>query len=409
MFRPGRTTALTVFLLVSLRIAIGWQLFYEGVWKIETQRTPTPWTAAGYLKNSSGPMRGTFRAMTGDPDDLDWLDVDKMANKWDAWQQRFASHYQLTDAQKAKLNSILNGPKEFQSDHLAALPEGVDLSKVGVISYSKRPSKSQPERTVLVVDGKRHLDGREYTRLLNMAPEAAVAEDTPEDVQAFREQLEKVYLRSSRLSYKERLQASVRGNPDVAGITNKEGESQQMGNLEKYQHMLADYEKALANAKQDFQHDHLQKLWGDIQKEKSSLVGPIRALDADLQKDAQALLSLEQLNRGKSPAAWSPQRTADWLTIAGLTCLGLLLIAGLFTRFSAFMAAIMLFSFYMAMPPFPGYPEAPGPEHSLIVNKNLVEVLALLAIAALPTGSWFGLDGLLTKLLFGRRRSGDND
>ena len=104
-----------------------------------------------------------------------------------------------------------------------------------------------------------------------------------------------------------------------------------------------------------------------------------------------------------APAAWSPQRTADWLTIAGLTCLGLLLIAGLFTRFSAFMAAIMLFSFYMAMPPLPGYPEAAGPEHSLIVNKNLIEVIALLAIAALPTGYWFGLDGLLGKLLFGRR------
>lgn len=409
MFRPGRITVITVALLVSLRIAIGWQLFYEGIWKIETQATPTPWTAAGYLKNSSGPMRDTFRAMTGDPDDLNWLDVDKMSQKWDAWQKRFASHYQLSDAQKAKLDAILNGPKEFRSDHLAALPDGVDLDKVGVISFEKRPSKNQPERTVLVVDGKRHLDGREYTRLLNMAPEAAVAEETAEDVKAFREQLEKVYLRSSRLSYKERLQASVRGNPEVAGITNKEGESQQMGNLEKYQHMLDDYEQALTNAKQDFQHDHLKKLWTDIQKEKSSLVGPIRTLDADLKKDAQALLSLEQLNRGQAPAAWSPQRTADWLTIAGLTCLGLLLIAGLFTRFSAAMAAFMLFSFYMAMPPLPGYPEAPGPEHSLIVNKNLIEVIALLAIAALPTGYWFGLDGLLHKLLFGRRRSEDQD
>ena len=88
------------------------------------------------------------------------------------------------------------------------------------------------------------------------------------------------------------------------------------------------------------------------------------------------------------------------LTIVGLTCLGLLLIVGLFTRFSAVMAAAMLFSFYMAMPPLPGYPEAIGPEHSLIVNKNLIEVFALLAIAAFPSGYWFGMDKIVAKIIW---------
>jgi uncharacterized membrane protein YphA (DoxX/SURF4 family) len=80
------------------------------------------------------------------------------------------------------------------------------------------------------------------------------------------------------------------------------------------------------------------------------------------------------------------------LTITGLTGLGLLLIFGLFSRFAALMAALMVFGFYMAMPPWPGVPEVPGPEHSFIVNKNLIEVLALLALATIPTGRWFGLD-----------------
>jgi hypothetical protein len=40
-------------------------------------------------------------------------------------------------------------------------------------------------------------------------------------------------------------------------------------------------------------------------------------------------------------------------------------------------------------------PEATGPEHSYIVNKNLIEAVALLGIAMLPTGSWFGLDGVI--------------
>jgi hypothetical protein len=62
----------------------------------------------------------------------------------------------------------------------------------------------------------------------------------------------------------------------------------------------------------------------------------------------------------------------------------------------------MLFMFYMAMPPWLGVPEIPGPEHSFMVNKNLIEVMALLAIAALPTGRWFGVDGLLGWLCRGR-------
>mgnify|MGYP006874417586 FL=1 len=82
-----------------------------------------------------------------------------------------------------------------------------------------------------------------------------------------------------------------------------------------------------------------------------------------------------------------------------------MLILGLFTRFAAVMAAFMLFSFYLAMPPFPGVPEIPGPEHSFIVNKNLIEVFALLAIAALPSGIWFGLDRLLA-VFFDKWKSG---
>lgn len=75
------------------------------------------------------------------------------------------------------------------------------------------------------------------------------------------------------------------------------------------------------------------------------------------------------------------------------------MILGLFSRLSAFGAAGLLMLFYMAMPPFPGVPPAPGPEHSLIVNKNLIEVIACLALASLPTGRWFGVDGLVHGLI----------
>ena len=68
----------------------------------------------------------------------------------------------------------------------------------------------------------------------------------------------------------------------------------------------------------------------------------------------------------------------------------------------------MVLGFYLAWPPWPGVPEAPGPDHALVVNKNLIEVAALFALAALPTGRWFGVDGLLLGLwrrFTGRRRA----
>jgi hypothetical protein len=60
---------------------------------------------------------------------------------------------------------------------------------------------------------------------------------------------------------------------------------------------------------------------------------------------------------------------------------------------------VMLLSFYLSMPPWPGLPESPKLEgHYRFVNKNLVEMVACLVLASTPNGLWIGLDALL----FGR-------
>ena len=110
------------------------------------------------------------------------------------------------------------------------------------------------------------------------------------------------------------------------------------------------------------------------------------AMDKELKEEALKIPDVAQLARGPLSPPLSPIRVVDLLTIGGLAGLGILLIVGLFSRFSAFSAACMVFGFYLAMPPLPGVPDAPGPEHSFIVNKNLIEVFALLALASVPTG-----------------------
>lgn len=507
MKKVAGISSLAVLLIVVLRVAIGWQLFYEGIWKIKTQYSPKPWTASGYLKNSQGPLRDTFRQMTGDPDDLSWLNADSVEKKWDDWHQRFVAHYGLTDRQKGRIDVLLNGSEFYYSDKgkLDAIPDGVDLSS---ITYKKQQLVTFDEQNKrLAINGEFRLQPREKQKLLAMAtwegqqepatvtsfkfavnqlyqrsksknfdlfdivsnltkpseeqktqlsesfdvdaevftsdglvealpdgvalPENVTfdadnkrlvltgrltasqknellamptwdGKDPPAIVEAFQAQLEKAYARASRLGYKQRLRASL-GNLEMVGKRRKDNNIDQLGEIEKYNNMLKEYESSLAVARQDFQHKHLAKFWSDIQQQKATVVGPIRALDSGLRDDAQAILTVDQLRKGGVPKPWDSQRIADWLTIAGLACLGLLLIVGLFTRFSAFMGAVMLFSFYMAMPPLPGLPEAPGPEHSLIVNKNLIEVAALLAIAATPSGYWFGLDKLVYRIFAGKK------
>lgn len=379
-----------VILLVVLRVGIGWQLLYEGLWKIDTFHTQTPWSSDGYLKSAQGPMRGVFRAMTGDPDDKVWLDEEQVAARWDSWKARFADHYGLNDSQKGRLNTLTDGASAFVSS-LDALPEGVDFKALkldGTISFDAKAKQ-------LRVDGKKHLLPAEKQSL-----EEQIADKEGEAYDNYRRALDDVFSRASRLSYKERMRAHLQGNPDNAGLIDG-----RISQIKLYNEMVQRYEQKLAEVEVPFQMDHLTRVWSDARAKARELAGPVIAMDAELKEDAMDLLTVDQIKRGALPAPWTPLKVVDILTISGLTGLGLLLIFGLFSRFAAFSAAFMVFGFYLAMPPLPGLPEAPGPEHSFIVNKNLVEVMALLALATVPTGYWFGLDKLVSGFFAKRRKT----
>lgn len=384
-----RFSSAAVVLLVALRLGIGWQLLYEGLWKIHSQKTPTPWTSEGYLKNSQGPMRNVFRALTGDPDDLQWMNADVVAARWDSWRNRFASHYRLDDRQKSRLNQMVDGASAFVAP-LEVLPPEVDFKAARVDGTVTFDSGAR----LLKVDGKKHLMPAEKQAL-----EEQVADKEGPEYDAYRKALSDAFARSSRLSAKERMRAHLVGNPENAGLIDG-----RISELDLYRQMVDRYQQKLAKADVAFEFDHLTRVWSDTRSKSGEVSGPVKAIDAALRADAMEMLSVEQLHRGPLAEPWSALKVVDVMTIAGLTVLGGLLVVGLGTRFAALSAAFMVFGFYMAMPPFPGVPEAPGPEHSFIVNKNLIEVLALLALAYIPTGQWFGLDSVCGKLVARRKK-----
>ncbi len=386
-----RYSLAAVILLVVLRVAIGWQLLYEGMWKLDTLDTQSPWSSDGYLKSAQGPFRGLFRSMTGDPDDKSWLNADAVVARWDSFNQRFSRHYNLSDGQKSQLTRLIDGAASHDAIlDLTQLPEGVDFVAArldNIITFDAAAKR-------LKINGQRRMTASEKAKL-----DEQIADKEGGEYDKYRKALDEAFTRASRLSYKERMRAHLLGDPDNAGLVDG-----RISQIELYHEMVKRYEDRLSSAKISFEQEHLNRIWSDARAKARELTGPIMAMDKELQEDALKIPEVSQLARGPLSPPLSPIRVVDLLTIAGLAGLGILLIIGLFSRFAAFSAAFMVLGFYLAMPPLPGVPDAPGPEHSFIVNKNLIEVFALLALASVPTGYWFGLDKLVAGV-FAKRKT----
>jgi uncharacterized membrane protein YphA (DoxX/SURF4 family) len=149
--------------------------------------------------------------------------------------------------------------------------------------------------------------------------------------------------------------------------------------------------------KMSFEVERCYEARKSLEAKRKELVTPIDTWSKSL-RDAWLQLATEDQVAQAGP--YQPPMTeverADKITMYGLTICGLCLIVGLFTPIAALASSAFLFLFYISMPPWPGLPVPPNAEgHYFLVNKNLIEFLACLAIASLPTGRWLGIDALL--------------
>jgi len=150
----------------------------------------------------------------------------------------------------------------------------------------------------------------------------------------------------------------------------------------------------------------------DVNSELQGLLDKRQALRNDLDLNKQTALMKESLRdvlsaeqRKMEPLPepikpeWRDWRMLEWsdfLVKYGLTAVGICLIAGFLTRTACVAGALYLVFFYLAMPALPWLPESPRSEgHYLFINKNIIEMVALLALATTLSGRWVGLDGLI--------------
>jgi len=86
----------------------------------------------------------------------------------------------------------------------------------------------------------------------------------------------------------------------------------------------------------------------------------------------------------------------DVLNIWGQILIGIGLIAGLFTGTACLSGAVLLLLYYLCCPPLIGYGyAAPYEGNYLIVDKNVIEMTALLVLFLFKSGQVIGIDRLI--------------
>jgi thiosulfate dehydrogenase [quinone] large subunit len=89
---------------------------------------------------------------------------------------------------------------------------------------------------------------------------------------------------------------------------------------------------------------------------------------------------------------------ADFVIIWSMIIIGITLIFGFLVRPAAIVGMVLLGMFYLAYPPFPGIESSAPVEGSyIIVNKNLIELFALMTVMAFPTWRSYGIEKFFTR------------
>lgn len=399
---------LTRIFLVLLRLAIGWHFFFEGVGKLPPEswpvrllnaRHPIPtrdqatkpaFSGENYLRESAGPFGKRFRKLAGDSviERMQVADLPRGENParvpanlrmppalerdWDQYFQRFVQHYQLTDMPLPYLTTWNVSP---QVPFPASLP-WYALYESGV------GSSELPNQRRLVQTKFEQMKYKTATWLMHgtktekregpNSPPVEIERDTQGRIKDYQRQLEEArQLQEVQMAlFGPDVNARLRDAKAKANRMRAELKSdldQQTLAMKKALHVLLTEEQKSRPLEPQFDPTTWEK----------RPAAPADPIPADF--------------RGMTALQW-----ADWTTRWGVFLVGVCLLFGLFSRTACAVGAGFLLMFYLAMPPLPGLPDNPRVEGTyLYINKNFIEMLALLTLATTSSGRWIGLDGLL--------------
>ena len=339
---------LTRVFLVLLRLAIGWHFFFEGVVKIESvdlgpTQTNRPWTSMPYLQEATGPLAPIYQGLVGNPGDdaLARLTVQPLAPSQDSGQTPLHTRF------PAALARDWNDYFDAFARHYE-LQAAIQGNKPSQLELAKKKLLQNMDQTVQWLQK----DSEKVTKSFPSGT-VEVRMTTPERIAQFRQQL---------LHVRELAQVDMRAIGREA------------------------YKDQLRAAK-----DELRRL-------RAPLVRDLDLQTGEMKKALASILTSQQKALGPVPPSETSRAIdwIDWSTRWGLSIIGACLLLGLFSRLACLGGALFLLMIYLSMPPWPWLPPNPLAEgHYLFIDKNLIEMLALLCLATTRSGSWAGLDGLL--------------
>jgi uncharacterized membrane protein YphA (DoxX/SURF4 family) len=382
-------------MLVLLRIGIGWHFLYEGLFKLDA-----PPAGQYNIVSRSMLQANTARLRDG-------LDKPDAMARADQWHDDIVKHFKsldkpLDELQKSRLGAVRDEVK-------LALAEGhkpeVDWAYIhGDVLKLETPeaprhftaveylhSSAGPLRGVfrgLVTD----IDGVE--RLTPAAVERRIDRQHDQILRHFRDagqpftSDQAARLAASRDSLKQSVAATLAA-PEFAARKSD------------YQAMLARVNGDAARTDAFYSKERLDADRKKLDTIAGEMLGLVNEPLYELALQAQMIATPQQMQAGPPPPPEGQTPFIDAAVRWGLTLIGACLLAGLFTPVAALAAAAQLAMFYFASPPWPGLPAAATGGHYLFVDRNLIEMIAVLVIFATPTGRWAGLDAYL----FNKRRT----
>jgi uncharacterized membrane protein YphA (DoxX/SURF4 family) len=378
----------TVVLLVALRVATGWHFFSQGM----DHYRDRDWSSEGFLRQAKGPWADFYHSKVPDFHGFHEL----VSQPW-----RDASEAKTTDGAKAQKSK--QKPKTEKKAAPAGAPtEGnpqPDDAKAKSAA-EKAASKSEPPKQPTEGDPspqpKQESEAERAQKLLDQE----LARTRPiyggfvnrviDDWEQRRSEI------ATHYNFDENQQNRSKAVLEGHQLILLEYLETIRGDLELYQRELRRIEQM-----QSFQGSidipFATRRLAEKQREVAGLpaawLADIRWIERDLNEELVAIATDEQRAAGEVPMPESPLKKTDRiLTWAMLICGGCLIV-GLFTRIAAVACAAFLFLVIMSQPPW-----VPGTITTLFPYQ-LVEMLALLALATTAVGRWGGLDFFLHFLI----------
>ena len=369
------------FFLILLRLAIGWHFYVEGARKVkslqdEKSLTNKPFTSADYLRGSTGPLADLFRKQAGDPDaealarlDVRTPDAEQADGKknyrhllppaldkhYDDYFHRFVEHLQIGE-DKVSVRRKIDVP--LWGEMWVTDAEEADKGQLDLARARLDQAKEHAARWLLGLDRDAAVDVP--LPVFTTGP-ALVKRTPPERIEAYKNKLAEI-----RAVERKELPAFEKPVRKDLKTLKSEAAALRTG-------LMRDLDKILT--------DRLMEVLTDKQQAK-------------LRTDPVPPAPISAL-------LWVTDRSVAW----GLLIIGGCLVLGLFTRLACIAGALFLLTTYLVLPPFLGVPDNPRQEgFYYLVNKNLIEMLALLALAVTPSGRWLGLDSVLYHLNPFRKR-----